>query len=306
MLMAGIGYNVIEQQTMAETPDWMNSINEMDDQEFLRWSCLLKQRTGMDVRYARKSFLTTGVRLRMRELDFTCYSDYYQYLLSGRNGKIEWTTLVDRLTIHETRFFRHPSSIKLLTEAFLPDYIRSHLGENHLQAWSVGCATGEESYTLAIALDDYLKRFHPNIYYGVVGSDISLPALAKARKGVYDALRVKEFPQPLLARYLTKKEGGKYQVDEAVRKRVCFNMLNLLEMDQSTIHKMDIVFCQNVLIYFDKNLRHTILDKLVKHINPGGILVIGVGEAIDWKHPQMQRLHGYDALAYTKETIHEQ
>ncbi len=305
MLMAGTGFNVIEQQTMAETPDWMSSINEMDDQEFLRWSSLLKQRTGMDVRYARKSFLTTGVRLRMRELGFTCYSDYYQHLLSGRNGKIEWATLVDRLTIHETRFFRHPSSIALLTKTFLPDYIKNHLDKNHLQAWSVGCATGEESYTLAIALDDYLKRFHPNIYYGVVGSDISLPALAKARKGIYDALRVKEFPQQLLERYLTKKESGKYQVDEAVRKRVCFNMLNLLEMDQSTIHKMDIVFCQNVLIYFDKKLRHTILDKLVKHINPGGILVIGVGEAIDWKHPQMKRLHGYDALAYTKETIHE-
>ncbi|VAW86885.1 Chemotaxis protein methyltransferase CheR [hydrothermal vent metagenome] len=288
---------------MTPIPDWMNSINEMDDQEFQRWSRLLKQRTGMDVKYARKSFLTTGVRLRMRELGFTSYNDYYQHLLSGRKGKIEWTTLVDRLTIHETRFLRHPGSIKLLTELFLPEY---RIDEDHLQAWSVGCATGEESYTLAIALDDYLKRSQRNVYYGVVGSDISLPALAKARKGIYDAHRIKNLPQQHINRYLSKKENGQYQVEKALRERVCFNLLNLLEMDQDVIHKMDIVFCQNVLIYFDKDLRYTILDELVKHINPGGLLVIGVGEAINWKNPHMQRLHGYDALAYTKESSDEQ
>ncbi len=297
-------FNVIEQQMMTPTPDWMNSINEMDDQEFQRWSCLLKQRTGMDVRYARKSFLTTGVRLRMRELGFTCYNDYYQHLLSGRKGKIEWTTLVDRLTIHETRFLRHPDSIELLTDVFLPEYLKTHRG-SHLQAWSVGCATGEESYTLAIALDDYLKKSCRGTYYGVVGSDISMPALAKARKGIYDVLRIKNLSQQQINCYLTERASGQYQVVKTLRERVCFNMFNLLEMEQEVVHKMDIVFCQNVLIYFDKELRHTILDELVKQINPGGLLVIGMGEALDWQHPQMQRLRGYDALAYTKESSDE-
>lgn len=304
--MIDISLNVIERQTMAQTPHWMNNIDEMGDQEFQQWSRLLRQRTGMEIRHARKSFLTTGIRLRMRELGFSRYSDYYHHLLSGRDGKVEWATLVDRLTIHETRFLRHPDSISLLIEEFLPKYLNHHLDKDHLQAWSVGCATGEESYTLAIALDDYLKNTHSNIYYGVVGSDISLPALATARKGTYDARRIKNLPQQLIDQYLTPKGENQYQVDETLRKRVCFNMLNLLEMDQSVVHKMDIVFCQNVLIYFDRALRHSILDKLVKHLNPGGILVIGVGEALDWKNPQMQRLRGYDALAYTKEVSHEQ
>ncbi len=298
-------FNVIERQMMTPTPNWMNSIDEMGDKEFQRWSSLLKQRTGMDVKYARKSFLTTGVRLRMRELGFTCYNDYYQHLFSGRKGRIEWATLVDRLTIHETRFLRHPGSIELLTELFLPKYLKSYLDGDHLQAWSVGCATGEECYTLAIALDDYLKQSHRDVYYGVVGSDISLPALAKARKGIYDVRRIKNLSQQHIDHYLIKKENDQYQVEKALRERVCFNMLNLLEMDQDVIHKMDIVFCQNVLIYFDENLRYTILDELVQHINPGGLLVIGVGEALGWKNPQMQRLHGYDALAYTKESSDE-
>ena len=289
---------------MDQKPRWMNSIGEMDDKEFQQWSSLLRQRTGMEVKHERKSFLTTGIRLRMRELGFTGYKEYYTYLLSGRTGNVEWATLVDRLTIHETRFFRHPGSIALLTDQFLPGYLASHRGKNNIQAWSVGCATGEESYTLAIALDDYLLKRHPGFYYGVVGSDISLPALAKARKGIYDSRRLKNIPVSYLNTYLTELDNGHYQIKPALSSRVCFNMFNLLEMEHTAIQQMDIIFCQNVLIYFDTNLRHAILDKLVEHLTPGGLLAIGVGEALNWKHPQMKRLSSHDALAYTKENNH--
>ncbi len=290
-------------QTMSHKPGWMNEIEEMDDLEFQRWSRLLKQRTGMEIRNSRKSFLSTGIRLRMRELGFNSYNQYYHHLLSGREGKVEWTTLVDRLTIHETRFYRHASSIEILTERFLPGYLKANAEKRHIQAWSVGCATGEESYTLAMVLDDYLQRHHTRAYYGVVGSDISLPALATARKGIYDARRIKLLPTPLQQHYLTPLEDGRYAVKETLRKRVCFNMINLLEMEDSVSHEMDIIFCQNVLIYFDTPLRHTILNKLIENLSPGGLLVIGVGEALEWKHPQMKRLVGIDALAYTKESL---
>lgn len=255
----------------------------------------------MEVKPERKSFLTTGIRLRMRELNFTRYSEYYLYLLSGRTGNVEWATLVDRLTIHETRFFRHPDSIDLLTERFLPQYLAAHRDKNNIQAWSVGCATGEESYTLAIALDDYFLKRHPDFYYGVVGSDISLPALAKAKKGIYDVRRLKNLPTAYLNTYLTELDDGQYQIKPTLNNRVCFNMFNLLETKYSAIHQMDIIFCQNVLIYFDTNLRHIILDKLVEHLAPGGLLTIGVGEALNWKHPKMKRLNSHDSLAFTKE-----
>ncbi len=298
----GICLNVQKQPTMTDKPRWMDTIEEMDDHEFQQWSRLLKQRTGMEVKNSRKSFLTTGVRLRMRELGYTSYNKYYHYLLrSGPNGKMEWATLVDRLTIHETRFFRHPNATDLVTDIFLPKYLEQHRQKESVLAWSVGCATGEESYSLAIALDDYLTQYYKSIYYGVVGSDISLPALATARKGIYEPRRLKNLSYAHHNRYLTAVDGGCYQVNKALRQRVCFNMFNLLEMEQSIINDADIIFCQNVLIYFDSRLRASILNKLVNYLNPGGLLVIGVGEALDWKHPQMKRVSGVDALAYTKE-----
>ena len=283
-------------------PSWISTVDEMDDHEFQQWSHLLKQRTGMEVKLARKSFLTTGVKLRMRELGFSSYNEYYHFLLDGRNGKVEWATLVDRLTIHETRFYRHPQSIQLLTDEFLPNYLKQHSDKNNILAWSVGCATGEESYSLAMAMDDYLQRHFNNIYFGIVGSDISLPAISKARKGIYDFRRLKNLPAEFFERYLTEQDSGQYQITGSLRKRVCFNMLNLLEMEQNTINEVDIIFCQNVLIYFDMKMRHTILNQLVENLMPGGLLMLGVGEAMEWKHPQMKRLKGYDALAFTKES----
>src|SRR5688572_11187718 len=129
----------------------------MDDREFSRWVDLLERRTGVVVPPDRKTFLVTGVRSRMRETGHAAYADYFQQLLQGPRGAIEWATLVDRLTVHQTHFFRHQPSLDLIAKEWLPEYVKR---EPHgaVHAWSIGCSTGEEAYSLAMVLDDAIAH----------------------------------------------------------------------------------------------------------------------------------------------------
>ncbi len=278
----------------------MSTIEDMSDNQFQQWSRLLEERTGMNVQTSRRSFLVTSVRLRMRELGFSDYQAYYNYLNSGQQGSVEWATLVDRLTVHETRFFRHLDSARLIQEYFLPEFFAENPDADNLQIWSVGCATGEETYTLAIVLDDYLRTHNLHKYYGVIGSDISLPALGVARDGVYPQRKITNASQPYLERYFTKIDKMQYQVNAEIRKRVCFNHLNILEAEKASLGKMNIIMCQNVLIYFDQPMRHKILNTLADHLQLGGIMILGHGESLGWAHPELRRIHKFDTLAYRR------
>src|SRR3569833_4325547 len=122
----------------------------MDDTEFARWASMLEKRTGVVVPLTRKAFLGTSVRSRMRETGISNFEEYFADLQTVPEGAIEWTTLVDRLTVHETHFFRHTPSMNFIAETWLPSVMKNVA--NGLHAWSVGCSSGEEAYTLAMVL----------------------------------------------------------------------------------------------------------------------------------------------------------
>lgn len=275
-------------------------IPDMSETQFCQWSRLLEERTGMRVRDSRRSFLNTSVRLRMRELGFSDYQTYYDYLLSGREGAAEWARLVDRLTVHETRFFRHPESLEQIARDFLPGYLAERPDIRSIQAWSVGSATGEEPYSLAIILDAYLRTSGGHYYYGVTGSDISMPSLASARDAVYHRRRLQNVPHEHLDLYFTRVDDEHYRVTDRIRKRTCFNHLNILEAGQAPVGMMDIIVCQNVLIYFEQEMRHEILDALIHHLNPGGILILGAGEALSWRHEEITRCGAPGTLTFRR------
>lgn len=274
-----------------------SSLPEMSELEFGRWTRLLEQRTGMTLPSERKSFLLVNLHQRMREIRAANYQDYYYFLTSGASdGFIEWAHLVDRLTVHETRFFRHHSSLDLIEKKFLPQL--SDNGAVTLNIWSAGCATGEEAYTLAILLDQYFTNRGQRAYFAVTGTDISRATLTAARRGIYHRHKLANVPPALLQRYFTFVDNSHYQISAGLRKRVCFIQMNFIEMQQATLGKMDIVFCQNVLIYFSKERRVQILNSLVEKLKPGGFLVIGPGEIMQWQHPHMERVRHEDTLVY--------
>jgi chemotaxis protein methyltransferase CheR/type IV pilus assembly protein PilK len=248
----------------------------------------------------RRSFLTTSLGIRMREIGFTDYHAYHEYVLSGREGTVEWAILVDRLTVHETRFFRHMASVHLLRDLVLPQWMSQDEPPKTIQCWSVGCSTGEEPYTLAMVLDHFQETDYCKYYFGITASDISLASLSTGRKGVYHSRKLRDVDAVLRSKYFNRVSDTHFEVSEELRKRICFAQLNVLEMDRVPVGKVHLIFCQNMLIYFDRERRVEILNSLVEHLLPGGVLILGAGEILGWQPPILEKIEFNDTLAFRR------
>lgn len=272
----------------------------MDDAEFQRWVRLLEARTGVTVPPERMPFLVTGLRRRMRETGHQQFDTYYEELLDGARGAIEWAALVDHLTVHETHFFRHPPSLGLVRDEWLPRWLASSPADQTLHALSVGCSTGEEAWTLAMLLDAALSQVVPQRRFGITATDVSQPALAVARQGRYPMSRLDEVPQVYRNGSIELIEGDEFRIVERLRKRVGFACVNLLHASRAPLRQLDLIYCQNVLIYFARERRGELLDGLARLLRPNGMLVLGPGEVTGWNHPQLKRTGGRQTLAYLR------
>lgn len=281
-----------------------NAAPAMDDREFSRWVDLLERRTGVVVPPDRKTFLVTGVRSRMRETGHASFGGYFEELLSGPRGAIEWATLVDRLTVHQTHFFRHQPSLDLVSKEWLPEYSKGgtpHAPNGAIHAWSVGCSTGEEAYSLAMVLDDALARAKAKLYFGITATDISAPALTVARAGAYPLPKLDEVPVPYRAKYCAvDPETESFAVAAALKKRVGFVQFNLMDVARAPLKRLDLIYCQNVLIYFARDRRVILLEALAELLKPGGLLVLGPGEVLGFSHPTLARIGGPQTLAFRR------
>lgn len=278
----------------------MKPLPDITAVEFRAWQELLENRSGMVLNEQRRAFLQTILATRLRELGLDSYSGYYQQVTDGPRGAVEWSHLMDRLTVQETRFFRHPASFD-----HLAGYLRGRLSAlesgRAWQLWSVGCSTGEETYSLAmVAAEVQREAGLEGGGFGVTGTDLSLSAIARAREGCYSPRRVGELPAELQERYLQTQVDGRLAVRESLRERVCFARLNVLDLEHAPQRGMDVIFCQNLLIYFRRWRRREILSRLAERLVPGGLLVIGVGEVADWHHPQLQPVADEQVLAFTR------
>ena len=274
---------------------------EMDNAQYAQWTALLEKRTGIRLPEKRRSFLVTNVSMRMREKGFRDYQDYFDHINSGNGGKVEWDQLVHHLTVHETRFLRHEATQNLIRENLLPQH--KEKGRKTVftfNIWSVGCATGEEPYSLAMAIDEHMSQLGCEYYLGIIASDISRSALAAGRSGIYNEQKVKGVPAHWLSKYFTATRDGKYQVISELRQRVCFNQANVLDLGKMPIGFMDTIVCQNLLIYYDQQRRIDIANTLVNYLAPKGVLIFGVGELFNWSHPDMERFPFANTLAYRR------
>lgn len=277
----------------------LQPLADMSAAEFRDWQALLEDRTGVVVNEQRRAFLQTSLGARMRELGISDYGSYYRQVTDGPRGAVEWSNLLDRLTVQETRFFRHKPSFELLER-----YLRQRLEEvgqgRPLALWSVGCSSGEEPYSLAMVATQVLEAAGRAPLFGVTGTDISLNALSKAREAVYAARKLDEIDAALTGRFFSVRDDGRYQVVPNLVERVCCARLNVLELAQAPMSGMDVIFCQNLLIYFRRWRRREILNRLAERLAPGGLLVVGVGEVVDWHHPLLEPVADEHVLAFTR------
>lgn len=276
----------------------LQPLADMTVTEFRDWQTLLEERTGVVVNERRWAFLQTNLSARMRELGVMDYATYYRQVTDGPRGAVEWSTLLDRLTVQETRFFRHRPSFEVLER-----YLRERLQQGVTQPWglwSVGCASGEEAYSLAISAAEVLRDSERPDHFGVTGTDISLHALSKARDGQYGARRLEQLDADLCRRYFLAQDDGRFKVVPSLAARVCCARLNVLELAKAPMSGMDVIFCQNLLIYFRRWRRREILNRLAERLVPGGLLVVGVGEVAGWQHPELIPVADERVLAFTR------
>lgn len=267
----------------------LKSVPELSDTQFALWSKLLEERAGVYLSDQQRIFLQTQVSMRMRELGYEDFGDYYQHVVDGVAGLLEWSLLIDRLVVNETSFFRHRPSVEFVGQQVVEFLGRTH-GDSNFDLWSVGCSSGEEPYSLAMVLNDAYQMAGLEPRYAITGTDISRAALSLARAGIYGERKVAMVEAPYRQRYFTQVAPNQYQVVAVLRDRICFNQANVLDINDMPAVKVDAIYCQNLLVYFRRWLREQILNAFVARLKPGGTLVIGLGEVVDWSHPDMKRV----------------
>ncbi len=282
----------------------LKSLPDMSEQQFLLWQQLLETRTGIFVTEQRKSYLQSSLMQRMRELEYDDYQVFYDHIVNSPMGKIEWLKLVDRLTVQETRFFRDPAAFKYVAQ-YIKDRQAKFDKKNPLDIWSVGCSSGEEVYSLAMLSQEVLKPFNKTKFCMVTGTDISVPVLNKARQGIYSQRRIDLLSEHYKENYFSTLDAGQSEIVAGIKYNTCFAQVNILQLDEVAKSLRDIIYCQNVLIYFRRWRRQEILNHLVERLSPGGLLLIGMGEMVDWHHPELESVKGHQVTAFIKRAGHK-
>lgn len=276
---------------------------QFDDETYHHWVRLLERRTGVVVSPQRRQFLESKIRQRIREIGIDSPEAYLASLKEGPLAAQEWATLVDRLTVHETHFFRHVPSYEIVRDRIVREYLKnlnSGRADHPFHVWSIGCSTGEEVYSLAMMLDQMSQAQLRPFHYGVTGTDVSQPSLKVAKNAIYSLDRILEVPEMYRSRYCSEQENGQFRIKDSIRKRVGFAALNLMEIRSFPIQKLDLIFCHNVLIYFSVLRRQEILHHMARYLRPGGYLVLSPGEISHWSHPEMQQVKHHRTLAYQR------
>jgi len=224
-------------------------------------------------------FLEKRLQHRLREKQLGSFTDYYYLLLYGPEREDELARVVDVLTTNETYFFREGNQLRTLAEEVLPEVMERKGGRRRIRIWSAGCSTGEEPYTLAILLLEHpgLASWEKEIF----ASDISQRVLAAARRGVYGPSSFRCTEPHYRERYFEPVDAQTHRVADRVRSLVTFGHLNLLAPEQWTILGLfDIIFCRNVMIYFNQDSKRRMVENFHRKLEDGGFLLLGHAESL--------------------------
>jgi chemotaxis protein methyltransferase CheR len=251
----------------------------LSDQTFNDFRALIFEKTGIRMRDGKQILISNRLRRRLVALHLSSYEEYYCLLTSGRAGPEELHNFIDAVSTNETYFYREGNHFIALGKIILPEILKC---KSCLSIWSAGCSTGEEAYTLRIVVDEALNAIggHSLPTATIVGTDISTAVIARAREGVYNERALRFVPQAALPRYFTDAQDGWRQVREQIRARVDFRVHNLFK-DPPPGGPFDIIFCRNVMIYFDKPTQSKLVDEIFANaLDPDGYLFVGHSESL--------------------------
>lgn len=252
----------------------------MSDEEFRQLRDFVYQFSGLHFSQDSKYLLERRLGKRLQTLQLQGYKDYYYYLRYNKNKEQELNEVINVLTTNETYFFREDFQLKTFTQEILPE-IRAKKeknGDKKIRIWSAGCSSGEEPYTIAMLLLEMPSFSDWQIE--IVGTDISQRVLQIARKGVYGQSSFRSTDPVYRRRYFTEVEG-KYRINDQVKNLVSISYLNLFDFPRvALLGKMDVIFCRNVIIYFDMPAKKKVVDSFYNRLKPEGFLLLGHSESL--------------------------
>ena len=254
----------------------------ISSRDYSRLRELVYDEAGINLGSERKAMLEGRIRRRLKELAIPTYAAYCDYLFSREGLRDELIHLIDVVTTNKTDFFREPRHFDFLTSTAVPEFAASNAGRRPLLVWSAACSTGEEPYTLAMVLSECGLK-HPGFVFRMIATDISTTVLKKAGLGIFSSAAVRPVPQSLKAKYLMRgreRSSERVRVVPELRRLVEFRRLNFMDSDYGIQEKFDVIFCRNVIIYFDRPTQQSILEKITQQLRPQGYLFMGHAETL--------------------------
>ncbi len=245
----------------------------LGDSDFTNFKTLIYDKSGIHFSENNRSILESRLYERLKSAKLDSVSDYYKLITRDEE---ELKILLDSVTTNLTRFFRNKAHMQAFEYYIIPELVehKRKSGDNTITFWSAGCSTGEEAYTIAILFSELLP---PDIKWKITASDLSLKSLMTAKNGYYPETRMTGVPDKYLSKYFEKTSDG-YQIIDNIKKNIHFDYHNL-KFDSGQLN-LDIIFCRNVLIYFDEAAQKNVIDRFWNSMNKHSYLVIGHSESL--------------------------
>jgi chemotaxis protein methyltransferase CheR len=260
-------------------------IPPMSDADFRRLGERIHATLGIRMPLEKKTMIQSRLLRRLHARGLRDFRAYCDLLLDGAgpDAEAERALFFDLVTTNKTSFFREPEHFRYLIDVALPELTTRARGRP-LRAWSVPCSTGEEPYSLAMVLAEHLAAARDGAQgFEVLATDVSTRVLTRAAKGIFAEPQIEPVPHELRKRYLLRgrnDSAGLVRVAPELRARVRFGRLNLMDARYPVERAMDVIFCRNVLIYFDRPTQEAVIEKLCAHLAPGGVLCVGMAETL--------------------------
>jgi chemotaxis protein methyltransferase CheR len=276
----------------------LNHHLDLPDDVFRLMRDQIYKRTGMWFADTSKYLLQKRLSPRARELNFESFQKYFYFLQYDPRAEAEFDQIYDLVTTNETYFFREPAQLAAFAEEIVPE-ILSRKTIKKIRIWSAGCSSGEEPYSIAMLLNE--AGYYDRAAFEIFASDINQQVLAKARRGHYRESAFRATDGPLRDKYFTRNEDGSWHIHDDIRNRVSFGRLNLYDEPRvSLLGHLDVIFCRNVIIYFDDQSKKVVVSNFYNRLTDTGYLLLGHSESLISLSTQFKLRHLKNDMVYQK------
>ena len=271
---------------------------DLPDDVFRQLRDEIYKRTGMFFAETSKYLLQKRLSPRARELNFDSFQKYFYFLQYDPRAEAEFDQIYDLVTTNETYFFREPAQLQAFIEEIVPE-ILLRKAVRKIRIWSAGCSSGEEAYTIAMLLEE--SGYFEKAAFEIFASDINQQVLTRARRGVYRDSAFRATASELQQKYFTHQPDGSWRINDSIRNRVSFGRLNLYDQARvSLLGYLDLIFCRNVIIYFDESSKKSVISNFYSRLVDGGYLLLGHSESLVSLSTQFKLRHLKRDMVYQK------